>query len=80
MRKIDFYSVYTFKRDGDVIIVTGFDPTQEVGVGSICVVPTKDSAKEYEVESIRRRDHRGEFKDPATAVNSYYQAKLKLKI
>ena len=76
---IDIDSAYTRRMDGDVLILTGYDPTLQIGVGDNVFLPKRDRFIEYEMFEIERRDHKGEFKDPQNAVNSFYEAKFNEK-
>ncbi len=76
---INIDSAYTRRMDGDVLILTGYDPALQIGVGDNVFLPKRDKAIEYEMVEIERRDHKGEFINPENAINSFYEAKFKEK-
>lgn len=77
---INIDSTYTRRVDGDVLILTGYDPTLTIGVGDSVFLPRRDKAVEFEMFEIERRDHKGEFVNPQNAINSFYEAKFKEKV
>jgi hypothetical protein len=76
---INIDSTYTRRMDGDVLILTGYDPALQIGVGDNVFLPKRDQFIEYEMVEIERRDHKGEFINPENAINSFYEAKFKEK-
>lgn len=75
--RIPMGSWYTEKRiDDETIIITGYDPTQKIIVGSQTQLFT-EPPRSYQVVEMTRRDHVGEFIDPKNAVNSHYTATMK---
>lgn len=74
---VPYGSWYTLKRNGKEIVITGYDPSQTIDVGFFITIG-ESVPRTYQIIDIKRRNHRGEFKEEVNKINSFYSAQAYL--
>lgn len=65
---------HSLTNECDMVIVKGCDPDQTINVGDVVTLEKAN----YTVLSIERRDHKGAFKNPSDAINSFFSAQIQI--
>ena len=78
-RNIKFGEWYTFKKeDSKTAVITGYDPSQTVGVGSRVLGNSNNPVSGIVTEVLERRNHSGVFVNHENSVNSFFRARVEL--
>lgn len=76
-KEVAFGEYYTVRKQKDgSLMITGYDPAQTVGVGSLVFLGLIRDGVVGKIEKIERRNHAGVFKNhPQNSINSFYKAR-----